>query len=123
MTSRKSNLLARSLLCCTLIRSHAATKDTMSSAAAAGGKVDAFALMRAAAKSKQKQPAAAVDPDDSDDDDTAMAGPSKGGKQPSQPAAPVFKGSGLGAGPRHVVDPGPSLLPLSSLAALLLGRL
>lgn len=85
------------------------------SSAAAGGKVDAFALMRAAAKSKQKQPAAAVDPDDAaddggDDDDTAMAGPSKGGKPPVKAtAAPVFKGSGLGAGPRHVVDPGPSL--------------
>ncbi|GAA5966832.1 hypothetical protein JCM8115_002289 [Rhodotorula mucilaginosa] len=78
------------------------------SSAAAGGKVDAFALMRAAAKSKPKQPAVddAAAGDDGDDDDTAMAGPNKGGKQPSKPTtAPVFKGSGLGAGPRHVVDP------------------
>ncbi|GAA5862225.1 hypothetical protein JCM3774_004830 [Rhodotorula dairenensis] len=77
----------------------------------AGGKVDAFALMRAAAKSsKQKPPAAAADDhlhDDDNDGDTAMAGSSKGkgkGKQPAN-AAPVFKGSGLGAGPRHFVDP------------------
>ena len=92
------------------------------SSAAAGGKVDAFALMRAAAKSKPKQPAVddAAAGDDGDDDDTAMAGPNKGAKHPSNPTpAPGFKGSGLGAGPRHVVDPGPSL----SLAALLMAKL
>lgn len=85
----------------------------------AGGKVDAFALMRAAAKSSKQKPAAA-DPDenldgDDGDGDAALAETSKGkgkGKQPST-AAPVFKGSGLGAGPRHFVDPGASLPALA----------
>ncbi|POY70613.1 hypothetical protein BMF94_6391 [Rhodotorula taiwanensis] len=76
------------------------------------GKVDAFALMRAAAKSKPAKPAAQpLDPDalDLDDDDSgngedaAMTDATKRNKAPK--AAPVFKGSGLGAGPRHVVDP------------------
>lgn len=87
------------------------------------GKVDAFALMRAAAKSKPAKPAAQpLDPDalDLDDDDSgngedaAMTDATKRNKAPK--AAPVFKGSGLGAGPRHVVDPG--ALPLWSRLTL-----
>lgn len=76
------------------------------------GKVDAFALMRAAQAKSAKPAAQPLDPDqlDLDDDnggDTAMTDTTKRKQAPK--AAPVFKGSGLGAGPRHVVDPGASL--------------
>lgn len=74
------------------------------------GKVDAFALMRAAQSSKAKPAAQPIDPDALDDDedggDKAAPAAAGKGKQAASKAAPVFKGSGLGAGPRHTVDPG-----------------
>ncbi|BGP53729.1 hypothetical protein JCM8202_003660 [Rhodotorula sphaerocarpa] len=73
------------------------------------GKVDAFALMRAAQSSKAKPAAQPIDPDALDDDedggDNAAPAAAGNGKQAASKAAPVFKGSGLGAGPRHTVDP------------------
>ncbi|GAA5978550.1 hypothetical protein JCM10908_004400 [Rhodotorula pacifica] len=76
---------------------------------AAAPKKDAFALMRAAAaQSKSKSTPAAGDDDSvldavDEDNDVAMAGASTANTKSK--AAPVFKGSGLGAGPRHFVDP------------------
>ncbi|GAA5996222.1 replication factor C subunit 2 [Rhodotorula paludigena] len=64
--------------------------------------MNAFEKMKAAAAAKGKQPAAQPPSASSATDDkgrTAAASTS------NAQSAPVFKGSGLGAGPRHFVDP------------------
>lgn len=60
------------------------------------GKKDAFAMMRAAQQGK-KQAAASSSSSAAPEPSTSSA--------TAPPPAPVFKGSGLGAGPRHFVDP------------------
>ncbi|BGP68377.1 Subunit of heteropentameric Replication factor C (RF-C) [Rhodotorula toruloides] len=63
---------------------------------------NAFAALFAGAKAKQSASSkAAAAPDDAVDDDDELMGDDA----TSKPKTPVFKGSGLGAGPRHFVDP------------------
>ncbi|BGP37984.1 Subunit of heteropentameric Replication factor C (RF-C) [Rhodotorula kratochvilovae] len=64
------------------------------------GKKDAFAMMRAAAQAKKNPPPPAPSSSSRDDAPAPAASTSA-----AAPPAPVFKGSGLGAGPRHFVDP------------------
>ncbi|GAA5905412.1 hypothetical protein JCM5296_003710 [Sporobolomyces johnsonii] len=74
-----------------------------------GAKVDAFAMMRAAAQGKK--PAPDHSPDPSASTSTTPRSPSKQKSTAKGPppaasfTAPVFKGSGLGPGPKHTVDP------------------
>lgn len=67
---------------------------------------NAFAALFAGAKAKQSASSkAAAAPDDAVDDDDELP---MGDDATTKPKTPVFKGSGLGAGPRHFVDPGAS---------------
>ncbi|BGO89612.1 hypothetical protein NBRC10512_001537 [Rhodotorula toruloides] len=64
---------------------------------------NAFAALFAGAKAKQSASSkAAAAPDDAVDDDDELP---MGDDATTKPKTPVFKGSGLGAGPRHFVDP------------------
>lgn len=67
---------------------------------------NAFQMMFAAQKAKQGSAGkAALAQDDAGGDDDELMGDDASTKSKT----PVFKGSGLGAGPRHFVDPGTSL--------------